>query len=84
VLGSPALEEASIHLENGRVFSIKTKGFSPENVYISSAFLNGEPLEQPWIEHEDIMQGGTLEITLSSKPNKRWGVGKTIPNLQKK
>jgi putative alpha-1,2-mannosidase len=47
--------------------------------YIQQAFLNGEELTSPFITHEQIMAGGTLELLLDELPNKDWGKNAQIP-----
>jgi predicted alpha-1,2-mannosidase len=74
-IGTPIFEEVNIKLENGNLFTIKTKGLSEKNKYIQSAVLNGEPLNEAFLQHKDIVNGGALEISLGSKPNKNWGTG---------
>ena len=43
------------------------------NKYVQSVRLNGEFLPRSYITHDDIMAGGTLEFTMSAKPNKSFG-----------
>jgi putative alpha-1,2-mannosidase len=35
--------------------------------------LNGKALNRPWIEHSEIINGGTLIFEMGSEPNKEWG-----------
>jgi putative alpha-1,2-mannosidase len=46
---------------------------SNQNIYIQSAALNGQPLNRPWITHEEIVKRGTLEFEMGILPNKDWG-----------
>lgn len=71
-IGRPLFEETTIHLPGDKVFCIKTSNNSPENKYIQSATLNGQPLETPFFSHEVLMSGGTLELVMGDKPS-RWG-----------
>lgn len=64
LIGSPLFEEAGIHLESGKTFKIKATNNSPENVYIQSALLNGEPYDYSFLSHEVIMNGGELVFTM--------------------
>ncbi len=73
-IGSPIFEETTIDLPNGKTFTVKAPDASKKNKYIQSAKLNGKPLNRPFITHEDIMQGGTLEFVMGSTPNKKWGL----------
>jgi putative alpha-1,2-mannosidase len=43
--------------------------------YIQSATLNGRPLNRPWITHDEMVNGGTLELTMGIVPNTDWGRG---------
>ncbi|HTB85147.1 MAG TPA: GH92 family glycosyl hydrolase [Candidatus Sulfotelmatobacter sp.] len=86
VIGSPMVQKAVIKLDpkysSGGTFTItvhsKPNGymqFNPLCVYVQSAKLNGQPLTHPWITHEDIMRGGTLDFEMDLLPNKSWGNG---------
>lgn len=72
-LTSPLFEKVSINLPNGKVFTVVAKGASRTNKYIHQARLNGEALTTPFITHEQIMSGATLELVLSELPDKEWG-----------
>jgi predicted alpha-1,2-mannosidase len=72
-LGSPIFEETRISLENGKVFTITARNVSAKNKYIQSAVLNGKPLNKPWFEHSDMVNGGTLLLVMASTPNTAWG-----------
>lgn len=77
-IGSPLFERATITLDSdfypGGEFVIEALGSSPENKYVQSATLNGEPLETSWIYHDQITQGGTLSLIMGPEPNKSWGL----------
>lgn len=72
VFGTPLFPEISIELEEGKVFNIQAKGLSEENIYIQSAFLNGEPLERLYLRHGDIMAGGELVLNMGNDPSTIW------------
>ena len=69
VLGSPLVQEATLHVGDGKTFTIRTHGLSDKAIYIKRALLNGQPLgskDAPLIlRHEDIVRGGTLDIYMS-------------------
>ena len=56
-----------------KVFEIRTVNNSRENKYIQSVQLNGRPYDQSYISHADIVNGGTLVITMGNNPNKDFG-----------
>jgi putative alpha-1,2-mannosidase len=78
-IGSPIFDELVINLDeqyhlrtNGKTFKIVAKNNATENYYIQSATLNGKPLNRPWIKHEEMISGGTLELVMGPKESK-WG-----------
>jgi predicted alpha-1,2-mannosidase len=73
IIGSPLFDKATIHLGHGKDFVITAKNNSAKNIYIQSAKMNGQPLNQPWFSHSDIINGGRLEFVMGAKPNKDWG-----------
>ncbi len=73
VLGSPNVDKATITLESGKTFTMVAKNNSFTHAYIQSAELNGRPLMQNWITHQDLMKGGTLTLMMGPLPNKNWG-----------
>ncbi len=76
LIGSPLFEETSIHLEDGKTFSVRAHGNSKENRYIQSASLNGKPFTKTWLSHDTIISGGLLEFEMGPKPNVKWGSSK--------
>lgn len=72
-IGSPIFNEATINLENGKKFTVKVDKSSLKDIYIQSAKLNGKEYNSSFISHTAIVKGGTLEISMGSKPNKKWG-----------
>jgi putative alpha-1,2-mannosidase len=62
----------------GTQFVIKTENNSPENHYIQKAELNGVPYNNCFIDHNEIMRGGTLVLFMGNEPNKQWGLSKIV------
>ena len=73
VLGSPLFDRATIHLENGKKFTVETANNTGKNIFIQKVELNGSLYNKSGIRHEDILNGGTLRITMGDKPNKDFG-----------
>ena len=67
-IGSPCTESATIALADGKTFTIKAPGLSKKNFYIQSMTLNGKPLDRPFIDHADMVAGGTLVFNMGPKP----------------
>ena len=69
-IGTPLFPSATLHLPNGKVFTVVAKNAGPKNIYIQSAQLNGKPLTTPRIPHDAIVSGGTLTFTMGPQPNR--------------
>jgi predicted alpha-1,2-mannosidase len=59
-LGSPAINEAKLHLENGKTLHIVTRNQSDKHVHVKKVTINGKELTNHTITHEDIINGGEL------------------------
>jgi predicted alpha-1,2-mannosidase len=73
VIGRPFLDKAVLNLPNGKQFTIRAPGLSKENMYVAGVTLNGKPLAQTYLRHDQITAGGELVFTMSSQPNTEWG-----------
>jgi predicted alpha-1,2-mannosidase len=69
-LGSPAVNNAVLHLENGKTFSIKVLNQSEKNVYVEKVTLNGKLIDRSYIHHAEITDGGELVFYMSGKHKK--------------
>jgi predicted alpha-1,2-mannosidase len=65
--GSPAVNGAVINLDNGKTFTINVKNQGPKNVYVQKMVLNGKTLDQLFISHADILNGGEITFYMGSK-----------------
>jgi predicted alpha-1,2-mannosidase len=72
VIGRPFVEEATLHLANGKAFKILAEHLSAANGYVKSVTLNGKPLTRMYLRHEEIMQGGELRFVMSTKADATW------------
>lgn len=77
-LTAPIFKKVIINYPNGRPFKIEVKNYNKDHFYIKSATLNGKALNQNWLNHKDIIQGGRLIIETSNIPNKNWGIENTF------
>ena len=72
VLGLPRFEKATISLDNGKQFTVKAKNLKPENCYVQSVTLNGQPLQRSYVTFDEIYNGGELVFTLTSTSDSPW------------
>lgn len=73
VFGSPAVNEATLRLDNGKTFNIKVENNSPRNIYIQKIRLNGTAYTKAYFLYRDIMEGGEMIIEMGDKPSTTWG-----------
>lgn len=77
---SPLFDKVTLKLDpkftKGGTFTIHAKNNSPQNVYIQSARLNHKILNRCWLDYQEIIAGGTLELELGPNPNKNWGIAR--------
>lgn len=69
-LGSPAIQSATLQLENGKTFQVEAVNQSATNVYVRKVELNGQPFTKRFITHDDIMNGGKIVFYMDRKPKK--------------
>tara|TARA_R110000868_G_scaffold98706_5_gene271833 strand:- start:42208 stop:44280 length:2073 start_codon:yes stop_codon:yes gene_type:complete len=72
-LTAPIFKKVTIDYPNGKKFEIEVANYHKDHFYIQSATLNGKPLYQNWLRHEDMIKGGKLVIKTSAIPNTNWG-----------
>ncbi len=65
-LGRPMVDRAQVEVSGGK-FTVIAHNNSPQNKYVKEARLNGKKLKDPFISHQDIIQGSTLEFFMSDK-----------------
>lgn len=84
---SPVFDTVTISLSRkyhrGKTFRIVTHNNSATNMYIQAAKLDGRALENAWFYHDQLTDGGTLELWLGPQPNTNWGVAQLPPSQSK-
>ena len=68
IIGSPLIDRAAINVGNGRKFEIIVHKESDENaIYVDKITINGKEITDFKLPHKAIVDGGTLQIWLTSK-----------------
>ncbi len=67
-LGAPLFDKITIRTGPEKKFVITANKESVKHIYVKEVILNGEKLDRTWITHDEIMNGGTLEFVLTTKP----------------
>ncbi len=83
-IGAPLYSKVTLHLSReyygGKTFVIEAPQASPQNCYIQSAKLNGQPLNRWWIPWQDVVKGGRLVLELGPTPNEQWAKDCPLPD----
>ena len=74
VLGAPLFKKAILHFENGKSLVINAPENSHENIYIESMKFNGQDYTKNYLDYNEMMKGGVLDIEMGDKPNKQRGI----------
>ncbi len=64
VLASPQVKKATIHFSDGKKFEIISNNFSGTAIYNEERFLNGKPITTPFINYQEIMNGGNITFKM--------------------
>ncbi len=70
-VASPIFDQVVLHLPGGDL-TITAANAGPDNVYVESLTLNGQPVDEPLLTHSALAGGGTLEFVMSDTPTD-WG-----------
>ena len=70
VTGTPYFKKVELSFENGKKLFINAPQASTTNKYVSSSTLNGKPVTKNYIEHFELLKGGTMNVNMSAVPNK--------------
>ena len=74
VLGAPLFKKATLHFENGKNLVINAPENSNKNIYIESMSFNGVNYTKNYLDHNELLKGGVLDIKMGDKPNLSRGV----------
>ena len=75
MVGRPFVSKATLHLANGKSFTISAD--DPAKPYVGKVLLNGVPLTRSYIRHSEIMAGGELRFEMQASPNKLWAAAQS-------
>ena len=66
----------TLHLPDGKNFTVKAEGNSPANRYIGKALLNESEFTRNYLTHRELTSGGELVLWMDSVPDSRRGTQK--------
>ena len=67
VIGTPLFSRAVMHLPNGKDLVINAPRKSEKAIYVKGVKLNGKKITDWKLTHQQIMEGGSLDFTMSTK-----------------
>lgn len=76
-IGTPMFDETTIRLEGGKTFTIKAPHTTANDFYVQQTKLNGTAYTKTYLSHTAVMNGGVLDFTMGSKPDKTRGTKDT-------
>lgn len=69
VLGSPMVNKATIHLENGKSITLNAENNSKENRYVQSLNVNNLSYDKNYLSYGELLKGATLKFEMGNQPN---------------
>ena len=76
VLGSPIFASVMLQLHGANtsaaVLNVVAHNASRLNMYVANCTLNGMPVNAPFVQHEQLVAGGTLEFWMEDEPTSFW------------
>ena len=78
LISSPLFPYTEMDLGNNKKFKVIAHDVNPSNKYIKKALLNRSVINRAWFRHNEIKDGGTLELFMTNQPTK-WD-RQAIPN----
>lgn len=72
-IGSPLFKKVTLHLSEGKNFTVSAANNAADRPYIQKAMLNGEELSRNYLTHDELLKGGELTLSMDSVPNTQRG-----------
>ena len=72
-VGSPLFKKVTLHLPEGKNFVVSAADNAADRPYIRKALLNGQELTRNYLTHDELKQGGELNLSMDSVPNQQRG-----------
>ena len=77
VIGTPYLDNVTLHLQNGKSVVLTRKG---AGTYIQQMTIDGKPYSHNYLDHNRLLQGASIQFIMGDQPNHERGTGaKDVP-----
>ncbi|MFN8155069.1 MAG: GH92 family glycosyl hydrolase [Bacteroidia bacterium] len=74
-IGSPLFDSLNIHLENGKTVHVKVQRLGLSEVYVKRLLVDGKPLEENLITHDQLTNAREIIFEMSASPVETRGTG---------
>ena len=74
VLGTPLFKKITVRLDNGKSLVISAPEASDTNKYVQAVQWNGKAVDKNWVNHFELLKGGTLQFKMGAAPNRQKGI----------
>ncbi|MBO0840672.1 MAG: glycoside hydrolase family 92 protein, partial [Sciscionella sp.] len=78
VTGSPLFTSATISTPAGKKIVIDAPNNADNTPYVTDLKVNGQEYNKPWLPESLVRDGGTLEFTMSERPDISWGAAPSV------
>ncbi|MEU1294496.1 GH92 family glycosyl hydrolase [Streptomyces sp. NPDC005840] len=82
VLASPLFPRVEISRPDGNDISVRATGAAADAPYIRSLKVDGRTSDRSWLPASFVRDGGRLDYTLSTTPDRDWGTGQAPPSFR--
>ncbi len=72
VLGRPFVNQAVLHLPNGKSLTVSSRGMDDAHCFLEDVLLDGKSLDRSYVTHEELMRGGKLHFVFSDEADAGW------------
>ena len=77
-IGSPYFDRVTLHLPNNKKFTIEAHDVTQP--YIGTMKMNGRPYDRNYLEHTELIKGGSIVYQMQATPNRKRGISdKALP-----
>ena len=75
-LGTPYFNEMTLHLPSNKTLVINANNNSDDARYVGNMTFNGHTYDKNYLDHKDLLNGGRIEYTMQTTPNRQRGINK--------
>jgi len=74
VISGPHFDKITLQLNDNKTLTIRAPGASTGKNYIQRLKVNGQDTDLNYLNHFELIKGGTIDFEMGDQPNKSWGM----------